>query len=138
VDSTGTAPEAYFPGQTYTLKITNVQNATLKNIWGPGSKEYNLQFMDKVWKGMSQFGDTLEWRFPKGKADKPAAMISRYICGGYDEDGYNTYIHRLVVTKITDKEICIVGWIPPGKKQNLLARKMADRALQMPCLKNYQ
>lgn len=46
VDSTGSAPDAYFAGQSYTLQVTNVQGATLKNIWGPGSKQYNQVLVD--------------------------------------------------------------------------------------------
>jgi len=101
------------------------------------NRTYDLDFRDKVWSGFSEFGKTIEWRFPKENPTEPVAMISRYICGSYDEDGRNIHFHRLVVTKITDKEMCIVGWIAPGKEQNIKARKMADRALKMPCAKNY-
>ena len=41
VDSTGSAPDAYYGGQIYSLEVTNVNSATLKNMWGPCGKTYN-------------------------------------------------------------------------------------------------
>lgn len=35
VDQTGETPESYFGDQTYTLQVSNVEGATLQNMWGP-------------------------------------------------------------------------------------------------------
>ncbi|MFH0876424.1 MAG: hypothetical protein V1859_10890 [archaeon] len=41
VDNTGSEPDAYFAGQNYTLRVTGATSATLRNMWGPQSMNYN-------------------------------------------------------------------------------------------------
>jgi 5-hydroxyisourate hydrolase-like protein (transthyretin family) len=41
LDRTGSVPDSYFGDQTYTLQVSNVNSATLKNMWGPCGRTYN-------------------------------------------------------------------------------------------------
>jgi hypothetical protein len=100
-------------------------------------KRYDLQFIYKVSGASSFFGPNIEWRFLKGNADYPVAMISRYIAADEYVDGIQKNVSYLVVTKISENSICIVGKVYPSKDQNIKARKMADKAKMMSCI-NYK
>lgn len=52
VDRTGNEPEAFFGGQTYSLQLTNVNGATLRNMWGPCGQMYNQPLINysDTWK----------------------------------------------------------------------------------------
>ncbi len=99
-------------------------------------KRYDLHFMDKISRAFSFFTPTIEWRFEKGKPNKPVAMISRYVAADKYVDGRHKDVSYLVVTKIADGEICIVGKVYPGKDQNIKAREIADKAEMMTCIKD--
>ncbi len=99
-------------------------------------KRYDLHFMDKISRSFSFFGETIEWRFAKEKPNEPIAMISRYVAADKYVDGLQKDVSYLVVTKITDREMCIVGKVYPGKNQNVEAREMADKAKMMTCVKD--
>ncbi|RLE42594.1 hypothetical protein DRJ48_03225, partial [Candidatus Woesearchaeota archaeon] len=49
VDRTGEVPDTFFGGQTYTLQLTGPENmtATLRNLWGPRSRAYNLPMVNR-------------------------------------------------------------------------------------------
>ena len=91
---------------------------------------YPLEFWH-IFSGFSSLGKLIEWRYKKGEPKKPQALIARYNVAGEDPEKSTSY---LLVSKITDKQICVVGNIPPKKNQNKLARKMADKATTMPCV----
>jgi hypothetical protein len=55
LDRTGSEPDSYFGDQTYTLQVSNVNSATLKNMWGPCGRTYNDALVDT--------GSTLETNF---------------------------------------------------------------------------
>ena len=97
-------------------------------------KRYDLHFMDKISRAFSFFAPTIEWRFEKGKPNKPVAMISRYVAADKYVNGLQKDVSYHVVTKITDAQICIVGKVYPGKDQNIKAREMADKAKMMTCV----
>ncbi|MFH1591430.1 MAG: hypothetical protein ABIC95_05895 [archaeon] len=46
VDNTGSAPESYFSGQTYTVKVTNINSGTIRNIWGPCGGSVNTALVN--------------------------------------------------------------------------------------------
>ena len=46
VDRTGSEPDSYFEGQTYTLQVSNVNSATLRNMWGPCGRNFNDAMVD--------------------------------------------------------------------------------------------
>lgn len=102
-------------------------------------KPYYLDLQRHISWAFSMLGDTIEWRFPSKKPYQPVAMIVRFNAQDkIDKKGMPSNVSYLVVTKITDKEICIVGKIDPVRNQNLKARDMADRASTMACLKERQ
>jgi len=45
VDSTGSEVENFFGDMNYTLQVSNVQGATLRNMWGPGGNNFNTELM---------------------------------------------------------------------------------------------
>ena len=98
-------------------------------------KQYNLEFRKKISQAFSSFGPVLEWRFSEGKVKTPTAMISRFIAADKYVDGIQENVSYLVVTKITDKKMCIVGKVYPGKNQNVKARRLADKSQTISCLK---
>lgn len=97
-------------------------------------QEYPLDFYTTVSGGFSTMGDVLEWRFQKtDKAPKLRALITRFSVEDQpDSDKATSY---LVVAKVTPDEVCVVGKIPPVKKQNEKARIMADKADTLSCIK---
>jgi len=119
----------------FTVEITE-DDLRQNMILTRNGKHYDLDFGQYVSPAFSRFGKTIEWRFPKGKKTKPSAMISRYIVTEPDRNGNNRDRHYLVVTKITDKDICIVHVEKAGKDQNVRARKVADQVNKLICLKD--
>ena len=97
---------------------------------------YPLRFSSAVTPSLSALGNKIEWRHPKGKNKTPKAMIVRLNANEWNEKSQreDKKISYLVVSKITDKEICVVGKIKAQKNQNILARQMADKAKSMPCV----
>lgn len=95
-------------------------------------KRYPLDMWSSVSPAFSFLGDTIEWRFKKNNKKYPHAMISRY----NTETGERSEISTsyLVVTKITNNKMCVVGKIKPQKNQNILARKMADDSHKLECV----
>lgn len=97
-------------------------------------KEYPLDFYTTISGGFSALGDVLEWRFEKTtKAPKLRALITRF--NVEDQPDSNKQTSYLVVTKITADEICVVDKVPPVKQQNEKARRIADKAHTLSCLK---
>ena len=100
-----------------------------------GDKEFPLQFWDTVSPAFSTLGSKVEWRFLQdGKKPKVIALIVRLnVVTGEKADETTSF---LVVSKVTEKNICVVGKIPPQPdgSQNQKARDMADSAEAMPCL----
>lgn len=98
-------------------------------------KEFPLQFWNTVSPSFSTLGSKVEWRFLQDN-DQPKviALIARLnvITG----EKANETTSFLVVSKITEKNICVVGKIPPqlDGSQNQKARDMADLSEVMPCL----
>lgn len=100
------------------------------------NKEYSLKFSSTVSASFSSLGKKIEWRYLKGKAKNPIAMITRLDVSEYNQktEMNDKDVSYLVISKITKDDICVVGKILPQKSQNILARKMADKARSMPCL----
>ncbi|KOR31101.1 hypothetical protein TI04_02585 [Achromatium sp. WMS2] len=93
---------------------------------------YPLNFYETVTTAMSTLGSKkMEWRYPMGDPQHPVAMLVRLNVG--TNDSQEQQVSYLVVTKITERQICVVGIIPPKFNQNFLARNMADQAYSMPC-----
>ena len=99
-------------------------------------REFPLQYWDTVSPAFSTLGKKAEWRFIKiNKKPIPIALITRLnVVTGEEADETTSW---LVVSKLTDKQVCVVGKIPPQRdgSQNGKARDMADKAEGMPCLR---
>lgn len=97
-------------------------------------QEYPLDFYTTISGGFSRLGNVLEWRFEKTKkAPKLRALITRFTVE--DQPDSTKPTSYLVVTKITADEICVVDKVPPTKQQNEKARRIADKAHSLSCLK---
>ncbi len=62
IDGTDTVPESFFGNQEYTLLLTGPDgmNATLRNMWGPESKNYDLE-LESGSEGLEVNFTTPEW-----------------------------------------------------------------------------
>ena len=100
------------------------------------NKEYPLNFSSTVSASFSSLGKKIEWRYLKGKAKNPMAMITRLNVSEYNHktELNDKDVSYLVVSKITKDDICVVGKIKPQKNQNILARKMADDSHKLKCI----
>ncbi len=100
-----------------------------------GGHEYPLEFWDTVSPAFSTLGSKAEWRFIE-ETDKPRAIALIVRLNVVTGEEANKTKSWLVVSKITDKNICVVGKIPPQTdgSQNQKARDLADAAEAMPCL----
>ena len=97
-------------------------------------KEYPLEYWRTVTSSWSVLGKTAEWRHEKEAPDRLIALITRLNISE-DPDNPDRMTSYLVVSKITNNEVCVVGKVAPQRdgSQNLKAREMADRASAMPC-----
>jgi hypothetical protein len=95
--------------------------------------DYPLNFQETVSANMSELGPKIEWRYKSGKPGNPVAMIVRLNISENPEKLHKTRSY-LVVSKITTDNICVVGKVPPQRKQNQKARTMAEQSADMPCL----
>jgi hypothetical protein len=98
-------------------------------ILNRGNQEYPLIFNDTTTKNIARttLGSTLEWRLKRGRV---VGLIMRL-------NVFTTAKKKrsfLVVSKVTDQTICVVGSVSPQRKQNERARNMVDSAANKPCL----
>lgn len=96
--------------------------------------KWELDFIGKVSSGFSSVGSKAEWRIKRinGKI-QPIALIVRYNVSVPTKDGRNKNNSSLVVTKFDGEFVCITDIVPPMRKQNERARKLADVAASKPC-----
>lgn len=98
----------------------------------PDGKEYPLTFWN-VSGAFSYLGKLAEWRVTKvnGKT-KPIAMIVRFNASE-DPEHTEKVTSYLVVSKITDSEICVTDVVDPIPNANEQARILADEAAGKVC-----
>lgn len=100
-------------------------------VIAPSRQEYPLNF-SHIFPSFSSIGERAEWRMKRiNGAQKPVALIVRYNVSDPEEAARST--SYLMVSKITNNETCVVGFVPPSSTQNAKAREMADRAAAMNC-----
>lgn len=101
----------------------------------PKGAKHSLELWTVVSPAFSSLGPKAEWRVATIKNKRvPTALIVRYFASENSEKPDKTTAY-LVVTKITDKEICVTDRVPPGPKANEDARRLADESANKPCLK---
>jgi hypothetical protein len=115
----------------YTLVVSEGDLRQNITVVTPKGTKHSLDLWDVVSGGFSHVGPKAEWRTPK---QKPVAIIIRYNVSE-DVEHPNKKSSYLVVTKITDAEICVTDKISPGLNANEEARRAADSAATKPCLK---
>lgn len=93
----------------------------------PNKKTIGLDFWN-YFGNFSELGEKAEWRF-KGKM--PVALIVRLNVSDRDDDGGQT--SYLVVSKIGPRFACVTDIVKPGRNQNLLARRLADKSATRGC-----
>ena len=95
----------------------------------PSKKIAGLDFWS-YFSNFSELGAKAEWRM-KGK--RPVALIVRLnVSEQGDEKPPTSY---LIVSKISPTDACVTDVVKPGKNQNLLAKRLADKASTKPCKK---
>ena len=106
----------------YWLQVLSGGDDTVVDVVTPSGKEFSA---DYSFAGHRVASGTSEWRV---KGGRPISVIIRYSV--QEPEGFKSY---LVVTKISRSSACVVDMVPPGKRQNADARKLADS--MRPCKK---
>jgi hypothetical protein len=102
----------------------------------PKGTKHPLELWTLVSSAFSSLGPKAEWRMTRSKTKAvPIALIVRYNASENSEKPDRTTSY-LVVTKITQAEICVIDRIPPGPTANDDARRLADESTSKPCLKS--
>lgn len=96
--------------------------------------EYDLEFSSTVSSAFSSLGLKIEWRHELSNQENLKGMIVRFEVSN-DYENLENVTSFLVVSKITEQEICVVAKILPQKNQNQLARDILDAKSEQPCLK---
>jgi hypothetical protein len=95
----------------------------------PSKKTVGLDFWN-YFGNFSALGEKAEWRM---KGTKSVALIVRLnVSDQGDEKPPTSY---LIVSKISATTACVTNVVKPGKNQNLLAQRLADKASTKPCKK---
>lgn len=95
----------------------------------PNRREHELNLWH-LHSGFSGVGQTAEWRM---QGARPKALIVRYNVSE-DPDDSTKLTSFLMVAKVSATGACVVGEVRPSANQNVAARRMADRAANMPCV----
>ncbi len=99
----------------------------------PNKKKYELNLWTVVSSSFSSIGEKAEWRVTKkNNKDVPLALIVRFNASENPEDS-SKITSYLVVSKITDKQICVTDVVKPGSDANEKARQLADAVADKPC-----
>lgn len=113
------------------INIVNVDNKQ-HIVLSRNNQQYPLIFNDTTTKDIARvtLGSTIEWRQKLGRPSQVIGMIMRVNVFSTNKKKRS----YLVVNKITDQNICIVGSVPPQRNQNLQARRMVDSSANKPCI----
>jgi len=116
------------------MKVTVIEGDIRQSITlTREDKQYELNFWNTISYGFSSLGLELEWRYLHNQFDNPVGVIVRLEVNE-DEDDMEKVTSYLVVSKITDKEICVVGKVTPQKNQKEAAREMVEQSATMNCI----
>jgi hypothetical protein len=95
----------------------------------PSKKTVGLDLWN-YFSNFSELGKTAEWRM---KRKKPVALIVRLKVS--DQGDGNRGTSYLIVSKISETTACVTDIVKPGKSQNVMAQRLADKASAKPCKK---
>ena len=116
------------------MKVTVIEGDIRQSITlARDDKKYELSFWNTISYGFSSLGLELEWRYLRNQFDNPLGMIVRLEVNE-DDENLDNVVSYLVVSKITEQEICVVGKVIPQKNQEEVARRMVEKSKDMQCL----
>lgn len=117
----------------YKLEVLEGDLRQTIDVIAPNKKKYELNLWTVVSSGFSSLGEKAEWRVArKNNKDVPLAFIVRFNASENPEDS-SKITSYLVVSKITDKQICVTDVVKPGSDANERARQLADAATNKLC-----
>jgi len=118
------------------MKVTVIEGDLKQGITlTRDGKNYELNFRNAISYTFISLGLELEWRYKRKQFDNPVALITQLDLNDDPEDIEKVRSY-LVVSKITENEICIVGKVETQKDQKKIARDMAEKSDTMSCLEN--
>lgn len=132
-ESEGEFYKARCPGMGgYALDFLESDLRQSLNVIAPSGNEYPLKFWN-VSAAFSYLGKLAEWRVTKVNGEtRPIAMIVRFNASE-DPEHTEKVTSYLVVSKITDSEICVTDVVKPIPNANEQARVLADEATGKAC-----
>jgi len=114
----------------YKLILTEADIRQSIDVITPKGKSFPLDLINNVSLHFSTVGKKAEWRIAANK--QPVALILRYNANEDAADPAKVTSY-LVVSKVTDKLVCITDIVKPQPKANEIARQLADQALAKAC-----
>ena len=115
----------------YKLILTEADLRQSIDVITPKGKTFALDLTNNVSPHFSIVGKKAEWRIAANK--QPVALIVRY---NTNEDDANPakVTSYLVVSKLTDKLVCITDIVKPQPNANEIAQQLAAQAPTKACL----
>ncbi len=114
----------------YKLILTEADIRQSIDVITPKGKSFPLDLINNVSLHFSTVGKKAEWRIAANK--QPVALILRYNANEDAADPAKVTSY-LVVSKVTDKLVCITDIVKPQPKANEIARQLADQAPAKAC-----
>ena len=114
----------------YKLILTEADIRQSIDVITPKGKSFPLDLINNVSLNFSTVGKKAEWRIAANK--QPVALILRYNANEDAADPAKVTSY-LVVSKLTDKLVCITDIVKPQPKANEIARQLADQAPAKAC-----
>ena len=114
----------------YKLILTEADIRQSIDVITPKGKSFPLDLINNVSLHFSTVGKKAEWRIAANK--QPVALILRYNANEDAADPAKVTSY-LVVSKVTDKLVCITDIVKPQPKANEIARQLADQAPAKTC-----
>lgn len=112
----------------YDLEVHSNEDQASLGVVLPSKKVVVIDFRN-YFDNYSWLRGKAEWRL---KSREPLALIVRLDVNDQGERGSTSY---LIVSKISATDACVTDVVKPGRNQNLLARRLADKALAQACKK---
>ena len=115
----------------YKLILTEADIRQSIDVITPKGKSFPLDLINNVSLNFSTVGKKAEWRIAANK--QPVALILRYNANEDAADPAKVTSY-LVVSKLTDKLVCITDIVKPQPNANEIARQLAAQAPTKACL----
>jgi hypothetical protein len=116
------------------MKVTVIEGDIKQGITlTRDNQRYELNFRNAISYSFISLGLELEWRYKRNEFENPLALIVRLEVNN-DLENLDKTTSYLIVSKITEKEICIVGKIKSQKNQDDIARQMAEKSKTLSCI----